>query len=125
MYLKLFPVYDANIKGPSSFNMSEIQRITDTFASWKISNLDVFGPYEVLNFTHEYDNYPSPRFALSKGALVGIVLGTIAGAVTLSVLVSLLMLKVHTRNYTAVSRRHCCLSIMPGWYTKASACPIP
>ncbi|XP_035541093.1 probable LRR receptor-like serine/threonine-protein kinase At1g06840 isoform X5 [Juglans regia] len=107
MYLKLFPVYDANIKGPSSFNMSEIQRITDTFASWKISNLDVFGPYEVLNFTHEYDNYPSPRFALSKGALVGIVLGTIAGAVTLSVLVSLLMLKVHTRNYTAVSRRHC------------------
>ncbi|XP_035541087.1 probable LRR receptor-like serine/threonine-protein kinase At1g06840 isoform X2 [Juglans regia] len=105
MYLKLFPVYDANIKGPSSFNMSEKQRIRDTFASWEISNPDEFGPYEVLNFTLEYDNSPSPRFALSKGALVGIVLGTIAGAVTLSVLVSLLMLKVHTRNYRAVSRR--------------------
>ncbi|KAG6631010.1 hypothetical protein CIPAW_13G060800 [Carya illinoinensis] len=106
MYLKLFPVYDANIKSPSSFNMSEVQRILHTFVSWKILNPDVFGPYEVLNFTHKYDNSPSPRFALSKGALVGVVLGTIAASVTLSVLVSLLTLRrVHTRNYPAVSRR--------------------
>lgn len=47
----------------------------------------------------------SPRSALSKGALVGIVLGTIAGAVTLSVVVSLLTLRAHRRNHPAISRR--------------------
>ncbi|KAG2672788.1 hypothetical protein I3760_13G059500 [Carya illinoinensis] len=106
MYLKLFPVYDANISSPSSFNTSEVQRIQHTFVSWNISNHDVFGPYDVLDFTNKDDNSRSPRFALSKGALVGIVLGTIAASVTLSILVSLLIVRrVHTRNYPAVSRR--------------------
>jgi len=50
---------------------------------------------------------------ISTGALVGIVLGAIAGAVTLSAVVSLLILRRRLRDYTAISkrRRRECLSI--------------
>lgn len=51
MYLKLFPVYDVNINNTHVFNGSEVQRIMRRFISWKIYDPDVFGPYEVLNFT--------------------------------------------------------------------------
>jgi hypothetical protein len=37
----------------------------------------------------------SPRSLLSKGALAGIVLGTIAGIITLYAVVTLLILRVH------------------------------
>ncbi|KAG2669791.1 hypothetical protein I3760_14G050600 [Carya illinoinensis] len=109
MHLKLFPVYNTNIYNPNIFNTSEVRRILHTFVSWEIHDPDIFGPYEVLNFTL-LDVYKdviatSPRSALSKGALVGIVLGTIAGAVTLSVVVSLLTLRAHRRNHPAISRR--------------------
>jgi hypothetical protein len=52
------------------------------------------------------------RSALSTGALAGIVLGAIAGAVTLSAVVSLLIVKVRMRKYHAVSRRHHCEYLM-------------
>jgi nitrate reductase gamma subunit len=54
----------------------------------------------------------SPRSALSTGALVGIVLGAIAGAVTLSAVVSLLIVRVQMRKYHAVSRRRHCEYLM-------------
>jgi hypothetical protein len=45
---------------------------------------------------------------LSKGALAGIILGTIAGAVTLSTIVSLLILRKRTRkHYVVLKRRRC------------------
>jgi hypothetical protein len=50
----------------------------------------------------------SPGSTLSKGALAGIILGTIAGAVTLSAIVSLLILRKHTRKHHAVSKRRRC-----------------
>jgi nitrate reductase gamma subunit len=53
-----------------------------------------------------------PRSALSTGALAGIVLGAIAGAVALSAIVSLLILRAHTRKYHAISRRHHCEYLM-------------
>ena len=49
--------------------------------------------------------FVSPRKStISTGALVGIVLGAIAGAVTLSAVVSLLILRKRSRNYRAVSK---------------------
>jgi hypothetical protein len=54
----------------------------------------------------------SPRSTLSKGALAGIVLGTIAGAVTLSAVVTLLILRVHMRKHPAVPRRRRCEYLM-------------
>ncbi len=53
-----------------------------------------------------------PKLALSTGALAGIVLGAIAGAVTLSAIVSLLILRVQMRKYRAVSRRRQCEYLM-------------
>ena len=59
-------------------------------------------------FTNVTENAGSPSSGLSKGALAGIVLGTIAGAVTLSAVVTLLILRVHMRKYHAIAkRRHC------------------
>jgi hypothetical protein len=50
----------------------------------------------------------SPGSNLSKGALAGIILGTIAGAVTLSTIVSLLILRKRTRkHYVVLKRRRC------------------
>ncbi|XP_062171198.1 probable LRR receptor-like serine/threonine-protein kinase At1g06840 [Alnus glutinosa] len=109
MYLKIFPVFDENVKNSDHiFNGSEVRRIMNMFISWKINNPGTFGPYEVLNFTDVYNDVITtpPRSALSTGALAGIVLGAIAGAVALSAIVSLLILRAHTRKYHAISRRH-------------------
>ena len=46
MYIKLFPTYETH-----QFNMSEVRRIRDIFASWIFPGSDFFGPYELLNFT--------------------------------------------------------------------------
>lgn len=47
MYLKLFPV----VSNGHTFKASEIQRIKHIFASWTFPPNDLFGPYELLNFT--------------------------------------------------------------------------
>ncbi|XP_075647313.1 putative LRR receptor-like serine/threonine-protein kinase At1g06840 isoform X3 [Castanea sativa] len=109
MQLKFFPVYDAE-NSTHVFNRSEIQRIFDMFTSWKIKNFDIFGPYEIISFSllgfYKDDGANSPSSGLSKGALAGLVLGTIAGAVTLSAVVILLILRMHVGNYHSLSRRH-------------------
>ncbi len=46
MYLKFFPVNNT-----FTFNSSEVLRITRMFTGWKIPDSDIFGPYELLNFT--------------------------------------------------------------------------
>jgi hypothetical protein len=45
MHLKLFP------SNTSLFNTSEVVRIRQLLAGWQITLSDVFGPYELLNFT--------------------------------------------------------------------------
>ncbi|CAB4312324.1 unnamed protein product [Prunus armeniaca] len=108
MNLKLFPVY-VNNSSSHTFNKSEVQRIMAKFTSWKIPDSDVFGPYELIDFIllDPYKNVgaTSTKSGLSKGALAGIILGTIAGAVTLSAIVSLLILRKHLRDRHTISRR--------------------
>jgi nitrate reductase gamma subunit len=56
---------------------------------------------------------PTPsRSALSTDALTDIVLAAIAGAVTLSAVVSLLIVRMLMRKYHAVSRRRHCEYLM-------------
>ncbi|XP_050287960.1 probable LRR receptor-like serine/threonine-protein kinase At1g06840 isoform X4 [Quercus robur] len=109
MQLKFFPVYDAE-NSTHVFNRSEIQRIFDMLTSWKIKNFDIFGPYEIISFSllgfHKDDGANSPSSGLSKGAVAGLVLGTIAGAVTLSAVVILLIMRMHVGNYHSLPRRH-------------------
>ncbi|KAK4606905.1 hypothetical protein RGQ29_000938 [Quercus rubra] len=108
MQLKFFPVSDSE-NNAHTFNKSEVQRIFDVFTSWKIHNDDLFGPAELISFPildfYKYDDANSPSSGLSKGALAGLVLGIIAGAVALSAVVTLLILRMHVRNYHALSRR--------------------
>uniref|UniRef100_A0A2N9IIQ2 Protein kinase domain-containing protein n=1 Tax=Fagus sylvatica TaxID=28930 RepID=A0A2N9IIQ2_FAGSY len=103
MYLKLFPINN-------TFNSSEVLRITGMFTGVQINLSDIFGPYELLNYTlldiYKGGISTSSRSGLSKVSLVGIVLGTIVGAVTLSAVVTLLILRVHMRKHHVVSRRH-------------------
>ncbi|KAF7816252.1 putative LRR receptor-like serine/threonine-protein kinase [Senna tora] len=109
MNLKLFPVSVDN-QSSHTFNSSEVVRIGSLFTEWDIPDDDLFGPYELLNFTL-LDPYrdvivSSSSSGISTGALVGIVLGAIACAVTLSAIVTLLILRMRMRNYRVISKRH-------------------
>ncbi|KAK3025851.1 hypothetical protein RJ639_041299, partial [Escallonia herrerae] len=107
MYLKIFPVYIDN--NSSLFNKSEVLRIRSMFTGWTIPDSEVFGPYELLNFTllNPYkDVIPySSSSGLSKGALAGILIGAIAGAVTLSAIVSVIVFRSQKRRNLASSKR--------------------
>jgi hypothetical protein len=48
MFLKLFPDDRDN---SLHFSQSEVQRIMSKFTSWGIVDSDLFGPYELLDFT--------------------------------------------------------------------------
>jgi len=50
MYIKLFPIYQ-NESNSHLFNVSEVQRVRSMFTGWSIPDSDLFGPYELLNFT--------------------------------------------------------------------------
>ncbi|KAK1437005.1 hypothetical protein QVD17_02790 [Tagetes erecta] len=108
MYLKIFPVYTGN--DSNAFNRSEVLRIRKMFTQWEIPDSEIFGPYELLNFTL-LDPYKdviptSPSSGgISKGAVAGIVVGAVVGAVLLSAFVSLYILRLHRKRYHAVSKR--------------------
>uniref|UniRef100_A0A7N2L697 non-specific serine/threonine protein kinase n=1 Tax=Quercus lobata TaxID=97700 RepID=A0A7N2L697_QUELO len=62
--------------------------------------------FVLIVLTNVTDGANSPSSGLSKGALAGLVLGTIAGAVTLSAVVILLIMRMHVGNYHSLPRRH-------------------
>ncbi|KAK6163876.1 hypothetical protein DH2020_000740 [Rehmannia glutinosa] len=49
MQLKIFPMYVND--SVRLFNRSEVQRILGLFGGWRIRDSQVFGPFELLNFT--------------------------------------------------------------------------
>ncbi|XP_010542705.1 PREDICTED: probable LRR receptor-like serine/threonine-protein kinase At1g06840 [Tarenaya hassleriana] len=108
MYLKLFPVVPATTNGSREFNASEVRRIRSMFTGWNIPDRDLFGPYELLNFTLSdiyRDVFPASRSGVSKGVVVGIVLGAVAAAVIITAVISLVIMKMRMKGYIAVSRR--------------------
>lgn len=101
MQLKLFP---SNV---SVFNVSEILRLRGMLAGWEITLSDVFGPYELLNFTlgsYASDIPDTSESGLSKNAMVGILVGAVAGAIAVSVAVTVLIMRRY-RGYRAISRK--------------------
>ncbi|WZZ56705.1 hypothetical protein YC2023_056812 [Brassica napus] len=109
MYLKFFPVYGSNPNNSFIFNRSEVRRIRGMFTGWNIPDGDLFGPYELMNFTllEVYrDVFPqgSPS-GVSKGAIAGIVLGSVAAAVTITAIIALIIMRKRMKGYAAVSRR--------------------
>ncbi|CAL5439971.1 unnamed protein product [Camellia sinensis] len=112
MDLKIFPVYVDNTSS-HIFNTTEVQRIRSMFTGWHIPDSEIFGPYELLDFPLRFpyvDVIPSStsKSGISKGAPAGIVVGTVAGAVILFAVVSLLIWRLHMNKYTAVAKRRRC-----------------
>ncbi|KAG5550794.1 hypothetical protein RHGRI_015678 [Rhododendron griersonianum] len=108
MYLKLFPL-ERNLHS-SIFNTTEIIRIRDIFTSWTFPGSDLFGPYELLNFTllgpYSFVNRETQGKSISKGILIAIVLPAIAVAATISALLTLFIARRQARNRHTLSRKH-------------------
>ncbi|KAJ3669098.1 hypothetical protein LUZ60_011048 [Juncus effusus] len=100
MQLKLYP------SNSSLFNVSEIVRLRRTLAGWEITLSDVFGPYELLNFTlGSYANdLPGSSSGLKKGAIAGIAIGVVFCAIIISVLATFFIMK-RRHKYSTVSKR--------------------
>ncbi|XP_020102152.1 probable LRR receptor-like serine/threonine-protein kinase At1g06840 isoform X3 [Ananas comosus] len=94
MHLRLFP------SNSSLFNVTEILRLRRVLSGWEITLSDVFGPYELLNFTlGSYAN------GISKGGIVGILMGVFAGVTALSVIFTVFIMRRRSRKGLS-SERH-------------------
>ncbi|MBA0797361.1 hypothetical protein Gohar_008070 [Gossypium harknessii] len=107
MYLKLFP--SVNSTPFNSFNESEVRRIRDIYASWSFKGSDLFGPYELLNFTllGPYANidFGSENKGISTGIVVAVVVGGVACAVATSVIITILVKRRYAGHHRTVSRK--------------------
>lgn len=109
MYLKLFPAALAASNYSNTFNGSEIQRIRGIFTSWHFPRSELFGPYELLNFTllepYSYMNIEPQAKGLSKVTLVAIVLAAAVCAVIASVALTFFIVRRHVKTRYILSRR--------------------
>ncbi|KAL0450882.1 UNVERIFIED_CONTAM: putative LRR receptor-like serine/threonine-protein kinase [Sesamum latifolium] len=115
MFLLFFPEYTNN---SNTFDASVIQAIADTFARFTIPGSDIFGPYDLLNFTAQgpYSNVLLPSLSnhgLSKGAVAGIVLGSISCAIVIVMSLLLFFRKTHQRSQAKVVKDQSRSSAVP------------
>ncbi|KAJ6365849.1 hypothetical protein OIU76_030598 [Salix suchowensis] len=106
MYLKIFPPFS---KDTSQFNTSDIKHLMDRFATFSLTGDDNFGPYDLLNFTllGPYKNVipKHPKSGMSRGALLGIVLGAMSLIVAISLVTAFIFYKKHKRFYPKVFKK--------------------
>ncbi|KAJ6865610.1 LRR receptor-like serine/threonine-protein kinase [Populus alba x Populus x berolinensis] len=106
MYLKIFPSFSNDTY---KFNTSEILQLMDVFATFSIPGDDTFGPYDLLNFTllGPYNNVilKLPKSGMSRGALLGIVLGSMSLIVAISLVIAFIFYKKHKRFYRQVFKK--------------------
>ncbi|KAJ0028500.1 hypothetical protein Pint_35114 [Pistacia integerrima] len=105
--LKVFPQYINNTT--NEFNKSEVYRIMDRIATFTLSLSDVFGPYELINFTRHgpYADVilEDQKSGMSKGAVIGIVLGSIAGLIAISLVLLFIFYKRKSKHKQEVSKK--------------------
>ncbi|GAV88039.1 LRR_1 domain-containing protein/Pkinase_Tyr domain-containing protein/LRRNT_2 domain-containing protein [Cephalotus follicularis] len=106
MYLKLFPAFDGY---SSTFNRSEVQRIRHIFSTWKFPGSDLYGPYELLNFTllGPYSNmdFGTEKVIISKGIFAAIIVGIMASDLAISGTVMLLIARRQARHQQTLSKK--------------------
>uniref|UniRef100_A0A0E0JQB4 non-specific serine/threonine protein kinase n=1 Tax=Oryza punctata TaxID=4537 RepID=A0A0E0JQB4_ORYPU len=101
MHLKLFP------NNTNLFNTSEVVRLRHLLAAWEITLSNVFGPYELLNFTlgsYEDEFSTVVSSGLKRGALAGILAGTITASIAASVFTTIFIMRRRSKRRTT-SRR--------------------
>ncbi|KAD1716237.1 hypothetical protein E3N88_42406 [Mikania micrantha] len=107
MYLKLYP--KAGTKHSGTFNTSEVLRIRGIFTTWVFPGSDLFGPYELLNFTlvgpYANLNLGTPKKGISKGVLVTTVAVAIVCAIFVSSILTVVIKKQHERYRHSSSRK--------------------
>ncbi|KAF3331866.1 putative LRR receptor-like serine/threonine-protein kinase [Carex littledalei] len=102
MNLKFFP--DGN---NTQFSEHELDRIKDMFTGWLIPDSDIYGPYELLNFTegsYSFLYQSNKKSGLSTGAVVGIALGAFAGAAIVATFVTIIIMRRNAK-YRTVSKK--------------------
>ncbi|XP_028776814.1 probable LRR receptor-like serine/threonine-protein kinase At1g06840 [Neltuma alba] len=108
MYLKLYPNY--NDSHSNKFNTSEVRRLQAKFGSWNFPRTDLFGPYELLNFTllgpYEHLIAETSKRKISTTVLVVAIIAAIACATTVSAIVTLVIAKRHIKYRSKLSRNH-------------------
>uniref|UniRef100_A0A7N0UZU9 non-specific serine/threonine protein kinase n=1 Tax=Kalanchoe fedtschenkoi TaxID=63787 RepID=A0A7N0UZU9_KALFE len=108
MYLKLFPVYSDNQS--NTFNESEVQRLRNIFTSWQFPGDDLFGPYELLNFTllgpYAGMDLKTRGAVLSKTVWISIILACVVCAVLICSTISCLMARMYFKQQRQLSRKH-------------------
>ncbi|XP_030482543.2 probable LRR receptor-like serine/threonine-protein kinase At5g37450 [Cannabis sativa] len=114
MLLKVFPQYNNN---SNELNTSELQRVMNTFATFAFPSNDIFGPYDLLNFTllgpyKDVIIVTQSGSGMNKRLLVGIVLGAISCGMTVLGAIAYLISrnneedKVVKRKYTQKAPSH-------------------
>ncbi|MCD9559114.1 hypothetical protein HAX54_016847 [Datura stramonium] len=100
MFLKIFP---PRINDFDKFNDSEIHRIANIFFTFNLAGSDIFGSYDLLNFTAMgYNSVLFPQLEgggsrINRGTVVGIVLGSICAAAVLIMAIIFVLLKMRQR----------------------------
>ncbi|MCE3052179.1 hypothetical protein HAX54_051755 [Datura stramonium] len=105
VFLKIFPprINDSRTNDFGKFNDSEVERIANKFATFNLTGSDIFGPYDLLNFTAMgYSSVLFPplgggKSRTNRGIVVGIVLGSICAAVVLLMAIIFVLLKMRRR----------------------------
>nr|GEY69560.1 probable LRR receptor-like serine/threonine-protein kinase At1g06840 isoform X2 [Tanacetum cinerariifolium] len=107
MHLKFFP--KAGTEDSNTFSINEVLRIRGIFTTWVFAGSDLFGPYELLNFTlvGPYANMiiDTPRKGISKGVLVTVVAVAVACALLISSVLTVVIKKRHEKYKQTSSRK--------------------
>ncbi|KAK1412469.1 hypothetical protein QVD17_33749 [Tagetes erecta] len=107
MYLKLYP--KAGTEHSSTFTTSEVLRIRGIFTTWVFPGSDLFGPYELLNFTlvgpYEHLNVGTSRKIISKGVLITTIVLAVVCAILVSSVLTVVIKKQHERYRHTSSRK--------------------
>ncbi|XP_026414169.1 probable LRR receptor-like serine/threonine-protein kinase At1g06840 isoform X1 [Papaver somniferum] len=102
MNLTLFLLYDnRSIK----LNKTEVRRIKGRFTTWSFPQSDTFGPYDLLDYPDRHFRDSSKVF-LSKGALAGTILGTIAISILVTAIIAIIIVRKHYSSFDFRARKH-------------------
>ncbi|XP_015055886.1 probable LRR receptor-like serine/threonine-protein kinase At1g06840 [Solanum pennellii] len=108
-FLKFFPprANDSGTNDFGKFNDSEIVRIANKFAFFNLTGNDIFGPYDLLNFTAmAYNSVLFPPLGgegsrKNRGTVVGIVLGSIFAAAVLLMAIIFVLFKMRRKSHVS------------------------
>ncbi|KAJ6395174.1 hypothetical protein OIU77_020437 [Salix suchowensis] len=104
-----FQLWITSYLGLDSYQLRYSKLLMDQFATFSIPGDDTFGPYDLLNFTllgPYKDVIPKhPKSGMSRGALLGIVLGSMSLIVAISLVTAFIFYKKHKRFYPKVFKK--------------------